>query len=375
MALEPIRVMISSRCKDYLAESGATFPLSNLRRSLFQQINEVRFFDEPLLQCWINEVEPSKAMTRDVWDECLREIRRAHIVIVLFNGDAGWAQRPNDIGICHGELEASLFSGRDRTHVIQLPLSKTPSARDERFREFVRKELPFSGAPAANEIEVTANVRQTLAEGVSRLARGGATVLRRDSYALGQALEWSKLNYHKRKEEMEAACLAALAERGGRIRDPGTKTATLRINGGAPEVLFRAHAIPASASVAAAREMVGKPFLSDYQLVSSADSTCGPVHLIACQKAATEKQATDLLGFPDATVVTTTFGVYLVDPVQKIQFVLLSNCRDATSTRFAVQRLFDWLERSGEGDSVVFRAKSRTRIVSTILEEINIPGP
>ena len=97
---------------------------------------------------------------------------------------------------------------------------------------------------------------------------------------------------------------------------------------------------------------------------------CGPVHLIACQKSATEKQATDLLGFPDATVVTTTFGIYLVDPVQKIQLVLLANCRDATSSRFAVQRLFDWLERSGEGDAVVQRARSRKKIVTTIRKEL-----
>jgi hypothetical protein len=92
--------------------------------------------------------------------------------------------------------------------------------------------------------------------------------------------------------------------------------------------------------------------------------------LIACQKATTEKQATDLLGFPDATVVATTFGIYLVDPIPKIQFALLANCRDATSTQFAVQRLFDWLERSGEGDALVRRARSRKKIVSAIRKEL-----
>src|SRR5262249_59155534 len=58
-----------------------------------------------------------------------------------------------------------------------------------------------------------------------------------------------------------------------------------------------------------------------------------------------------------------------VDPIQKIQLVLLSNCRDATSTRFAVQRLFDWLDRSGEGDLLVNRLdrarKSRGRFVES----------
>jgi len=100
------------------------------------------------------------------------------------------------------------------------------------------------------------------------------------------------------------------------------------------------------------------------------DTVCGPVHLIACQKSVTESQAIDLLGFPDATVVTTTFGVYVVDPVQKIQLMLLSNCRDATSTRFAVQRLFDWLDRSGESDALVRRARSRKKIVGAIRKEL-----
>jgi hypothetical protein len=57
-------------------------------------------------------------------------------------------------------------------------------------------------------------------------------------------------------------------------------------------------------------------FLTNHRYITDEDRVCGPVHLIACQKSTTEKQATDLLGFPDATVVTTTFGVYLVDPIQ-----------------------------------------------------------
>jgi hypothetical protein len=122
--------------------------------------------------------------------------------------------------------------------------------------------------------------------------------------------------------------------------------------------------------VAAARELVGKPFLMDHRYITDEDRVCGPVHLIACQKSTTEKQATDLLGFPDATVVPTTFGVYLVDPVQQIQFILLANCRDETSTRFGGQRLFDWLNRSGEADALVRRAKSRKKIVRAIRKEL-----
>jgi hypothetical protein len=79
---------------------------------------------DQFLECWINETEPSKVATRDVWDECLKEVRRAHIVIVLYNGDAGWAREEGDVGICHAELESFSqaatglisFSYRDHGH-------------------------------------------------------------------------------------------------------------------------------------------------------------------------------------------------------------------------------------------------------------------
>jgi hypothetical protein len=53
--------------------------LSLLRKCLRDEINATGLFSQPLFECWINEVEPSKAATRDVWDECMHEVRRAHI--------------------------------------------------------------------------------------------------------------------------------------------------------------------------------------------------------------------------------------------------------------------------------------------------------
>jgi hypothetical protein len=266
MTVDRIRVMISGRCKDYVTANKACFPLAGLRKSLQTEINTAGLFGKPLFECWINEVEPSKAATRDVWDECIRETRRAHIVIVLYNGDAGWAREPNDVGICHAELEASLLSGRDRTHLIELPASTASSQRDRRLQGFVERELTFSGAPAQNEDEAADNVKNTLVEAVARLARSGATLLRKESYALGQALEWSKLDYAARKLTMESACLDVLAERQGQMRDKKLEANAVRVRIDKSEVLFFAHAIPAAASVAAARELVGKPFFDESPL-------------------------------------------------------------------------------------------------------------
>jgi hypothetical protein len=81
-----------------------------------------------------------------------------------------------------------------------------------------------------------------------------------------------------------------------------------------------------------------------------------------------------LLGFPDATVVAAPFGIYVADDVQKVQFVLLSNCRDETATRHALQRFIEWLDVAGEAADLVERARSRKRIVLAIAKEAGIAG-
>lgn len=93
------------------------------------------------------------------------------------------------------------------------------------------------------------------------------------------------------------------------------------------------------------------------------------MHLIACHRSVTENQATNLLGFPDATVVSSPFGIYVADEIQKMQFVFLANCRDPSQTRHAVQRFLDWLEQSGEGKYLAERAQARARIVKAIAQE------
>lgn len=366
MPIDKVRVMISSRCRDYPQSGGGTFELAALRAALKERIDSQQFFGQVLLQCFTNEHEPAKSASSDVWDACLLEIRRSHIVIALYNGDAGWSGEESEDGICHAELTEALYSGRDRTFIVQLPLTaRPPTARDLRFRARFDKELQFTGPPVLTPDDAIERVQRTLAEALAHLARGGATLLRKQGYSLGEALDWSRLAYVQRKETMELACLAALTEHvGGVPAETDGPYTTLPVAGA--RVLFCVHAIPAATSLPAAREMVGRPFLSDHVHLRAAPKAQGPVHVIACHRGATEKQATDLLGFPDATVVGTTFGVYVVDPVQHIQLALLAHCRDGATTRYAVQRFFDWLERSGQDDALAAHARARASIVRVI---------
>jgi hypothetical protein len=54
---------------------------------------------------------------------------------------------------------------------------------------------------------------------------------------------------------------------------------------------------------------------------------------------------------------------------QKIQLLLVANCRDESMTRHGVQRVFDWLEQTGEDSRLAERAAARARIVRTIANE------
>jgi hypothetical protein len=118
------------------------------------------------------------------------------------------------------------------------------------------------------------------------------------------------------------------------------------------------------------RSTATTPFQRDHTLQPVLDGRgAGPLHIFACHRPVTETQAVRQLGFPDATVVRPPFGVYVADSIQQIQMVFIGNCRDETSTRHGVQRFFEWLEQSGEGEPLVRRACARARVVQAIASE------
>lgn len=195
------------------------------------------------------------------------------------------------------------------------------------------------------------------------MVRLGVMEASKGKYYTGEALDWSRLDFEQRKNAMESSIQSNLKLRRG--SKEAEKEIFVQINN--KLVLILCHAIPSSMTVSAAREMIGQPFLHDYKYSGLLKGEfVGPVHFIACHSNITEAQARKLLGFPDAIIVATSFGIYIADNIQKIQLVLIANCRDDTSTRIGVQRIFNWLEQSGEDTLLSERAKARTQIVETI---------
>lgn len=372
--LTTIRVMVSSRSKQrFRYKRNDNAQLSDIRKDLAGIIEKEELFGERLFEPWINELAPAAEGTEDIWDKSLDEVNRAELVISLYNGDAGWAKAGGEIGICHAELQEGYAKAPAKVRILQLtplaPRRKGPDGkRDDLFRTYVQSLHRFTGDPCENGEQVIELCQRTLREAVGDMVKLGVREARKGKFYSGEALDWSHLDFRARRRAMVKILLQALEWRGASAVGKQGYVIAVPILG--KEVAVVCSAISGPYAFAEARESVSQLFLRDYEHASElGQGFLGPVHLVACHRSATEGQAVRQLGFPDATIVSTPFGVYVADKIQKIQLVFLSNCRDPTTTMYQVQRLFDWIEEVGEGALIVERAASRARIVIAIAGE------
>jgi hypothetical protein len=373
LAKSLIRVMLSSRCLDaFPLGSGTT--LTDLRRQLKTEIESVKVLGRKLFEVWINEDAPPSEGTQDSWEACLQAVRECDVLIVLSNGNAGWAAADGDIGICHAEYMEGLRSAQAKVRLVALPTVPVAKGaageRNGRFQAYLAKQTAFRGGQVKTVDDASQRVFEALSDAVIALTQRGVQAGASSRFDTGAALDWTRLDFRQRKRVMEATVTSALSGIQGAKAAAGGVLVPLD---GKP-IAMVVHAIPAAFTVAAARELVGRPFLDDHQRTALLALAHGPLHLIACHRGATETQATSLLGFPDATVVSGPFGVFVADDVQKVQFAFLANCRDDAQTRHASQRFFEWLQQTGEAALVARRAVSRARIVKVVAKEMDQGG-
>lgn len=364
-----IKVMLSSRCNDrFPIDSDHT--LSSIREQLKREIEGTKLFGRQVFEVWINEDAPPADAMDDSWDTCLQAVRDCDVMLVLSNGNAGWAKRAGDIGICHAEYMEGLATTRGKVRLIAMPNIPVGEGQDAEtacnklFQDFVSLQTPFRGGTVSTIEQLRTRVHEALLDALVVLTQRGVAAAASTRFDMGQALDWTRLDFRQRKRAMEAVLLRALTGTDA----PSSETAVVVPIAGV-KVAVLVHAIPAAFSVAAARELVGKPFLRDHLHADALKNAVGPLHLIACHRGATETQATALLGFADATVVSGSFGIFVADDVQKVQFAFLANCRDESQTRHALQRFMEWLDQTGEADILAKRAASRAKIVRVIAAE------
>lgn len=366
-----IRVMLSSRCNDvFPASGGVARTLSEIRKELKRDIEAIKLFGRETFEVWINEETPPKGGTWDSWEVCIEAVKDCDLLIVLSNGNAGWAKTKGEIGICHAELMTGLARAPAKVHFIDLgpvaPDKSEQGQRNKKFQDYIFTQSLFRGAEVRTISALTQRVREAIHDGIIDLAQRGVREASSGKYHSGQALDWSRMDFVRRRDEMVRVVRQMLLERPS----ASEKTGSVFLSLAGTDVLFQLHGIPAALSIGAAKEMVGQPFLRDHTLEPLLKGgRGGPVHLIACHKGITEASALRLLGFPDATVVTAPFGIYLADDIQKVQIALLKDCRDEASTVHGAQRFFEWLDQTGEAALLARRAQSRARIIAAIAKE------
>jgi predicted butyrate kinase (DUF1464 family) len=100
-----IIVMISSRCADSVVFDGKEQKLSDLRKKLKDELEEETLLGptQKVFQVWMNEDEGAEGGASTIWDNCMKQVRAADIILVLYNGQSGWAEQ-GGVGICHAEL-------------------------------------------------------------------------------------------------------------------------------------------------------------------------------------------------------------------------------------------------------------------------------
>lgn len=368
-----INIMISSRCLDNFPSNSKDSPLSKIRIALKEKIESETLFSEQIFEVWINEKTPPQGGTWDSWEVCMNAAKDCDILISLYNGCAGWTDENGNIGICHAELSAGFNQASGKVFLIDIadPIMDQPNYVETnqinaRFQKYVKSKSFFRGKKVKDINELLEEVEKTLVNAVIKLTQSGVLEASKGKFDSGDALDWSRLNYHSRQEIMTKVIEDVIkSKQGSDFSKDG-----IFVNIANHQILCVPDAIPDALSVSQAREMVGQPFLNDFKLANLIKKNQGgPVHIIACHKGATETQAKKMLGFPDAIIVNPTFGVYVADNIQKVQFVFIANCRDESTTRHGVQRFFDWLRSSGEDKLFLDRAFARARIIKAIAKE------
>ena len=261
-----LRVMISSRCNDNFPAGEGGQPLSEIRRELKKEIERLKVFRKKMFEVWINEEMPPQGGNWDSTDVCLRAVDDCDILLVLYNGNAGWAEKEGGIGICHAELERGLNRAPGKVRSIDISDEKAigklrKEERHLRFQNFFKIQSPFRGGEVKTVEDLKTRAKEALHGAVVELAQAGVRESSRGSKGYGDPLFWSRLDFAGREQEMVEKLRDAMQDYGS-LQHDGNVIAKIAN----ADILLVPHAIPAAFSIGQAKEMVGQPFLHDHNL-------------------------------------------------------------------------------------------------------------
>jgi hypothetical protein len=372
--------MLSSRNLDLIPDGNSSVTLAAVRQQLQNELQNEKFLSRQLVEVWINEEAGAENGSADAWDRCMEQVDQADVLISIYNGHAGWVSSTADIGICHAEMQRAYdlnpskvwsiwldFASNAGTGLVSPRELAVKTTANEAFLKYLEVANLFRGR-AINSDTLKTQVKLTVVKALLNLSAAGVKAELKGRGYLGQPLGWSRLTYQERKDRLETT----IGNYFSKSLSAKAKGRSLIVRLGTESVLFGIHAVPASFSISEAREMVGRPYLRDHESAAAerGSKMIGPVHIIACHRSCTESQVIAFIGHPDLFIVNAPFGLFVADQTSFVQAFFLTGCVDETATVVALQRMVDWIKRSGEQQRLLSRAGSRQRILAAISSEI-----
>jgi hypothetical protein len=359
--MDKIKIFLSSRVNSSFKKLDPTFSLADLRGFLKKELAGQTFFDEQILDVKINEESFDSTIAKDAFDNCMSVMRSCNVIIILYNGEAGWAIAGSGSanGICHEEFLIAANEFSDMSFILDLseffdsPTDVEAQKRNALFAKDVGDFFQHRTSVKAKDadelkVNVLAQVRQYVLKAIEKAFATQKAVVSGAS-VFGDTLDWSKLNYAERKKELEKNLETAF----GAL--PGFEG-----------VIKAYHGIPDNMAVADARGMIGRPFLYEHNDVEGSSFKSGVIHFVAVYGNATATQIKGLVGYPDLTVIKASFGFYLWEHTTHIQLFFLKSCINPQTVRTRYSEVANWLSSSREQANVLARAGARYSILEAI---------
>jgi len=360
--MERIKVFISSRSKTPIKIGlDKTYSLEKLRLAIDDQLEKEYLFQKQLFEVIIHEKDFNGDFSRTAYDECMKQLMESNIVIILYTGEAGWAPEGTGLqGICHDEFAVASQHFSAVTHAInlssfvELPTTGEEFERNNIFQqEVARKYNTMESVSAISVEELEEKVMRQIREFIFRSMLNSVEYHNRSvkSHNVhGSSLNWSKHNYTERSDAMKRVVISLFKNFES-----------------FKEIILLHHVIPDNMSVADARNRIGRPFIAEHeQLAKHPELKSGVIHTVTIYGNATAIQVKNLVGYPDITVISSSFGYYLWEKTSQIQMVFLTKCINPEAISMQVERLRNWFMASGEEEKIKLRAKARYNILNAI---------
>jgi len=366
-----LKVFISSKVNPiFEGLDDKDYTIGKLRNFLKTQLESETFLGQKIFNVILNEEGFEQDFTQDAFNACLDKVAKADIIIILYNGDAGWApeKKKNHNGICHEEYLIAVKDHPGMTFGINISgyfkkvkYHTEQSKRNASFKEDVDSFYRFKEYAESKTVLELESYILRLVKGYIQESSERAFQAKKDAdksnTVFGKTLDWSKLNYKQRVEELKL-----ISEQVFKEFDPFK------------EIIVEHNVIPDNMSVTDARNYIKRPFLYEQETIKVNKLKKGVIHLISIYGSATETQVKNLVGHPDLTVIKTPFGFYLWEQSTHIQIFFLINLKNPNVIKTRMQQLNIWLTSSKELSKVQQRSLARYSILKAINESQNISG-